>query len=165
MTMKTKGILQILALFPDDPNQRFINSFNNREGLMGILIHKETDAEIIKIFAPLMNDPNKPEDEENGVTAIFFGTMIGNFEVVKCLASLTDNPNLPVPNTAMCFPGYSPLHVAALNGFTEIVRFLAPLADNPNARNGEGKSPLDFAKRLRHGQEVVKILAPFADNH
>ena len=161
-----RGILQIMALFLDDPN--VLN--NNGEGLMRVLIDIVKDAEIFKIFAPLVNDPNKPEmsAQKYGRTkrpSIELATLERNLEAVKVLAPLTDNPNIRInytTNTSECFN--TALHIAAMFGCTEIARFLAPLADNPNVRNSAGKSPLYYAKAKGH-QEIVKILAPFADNH
>ena len=140
-----RGILQILALFLDDPNTQ-----NNGDGLMKVLIcGGKVKAEILKIFLPLINDPINPNPHP-----MYLATSEGNLEVVKLLASL--NPNYA--------SWYLILHIPAIKGFTEIVRFLAPLVVDPNFRNLIGMSALDCAKQNGH-QEIVKILSPFAKNH
>ena len=53
----------------------------------------DEDAEIVKILAPLTNDPNSPD--QNGITTIHLAACGGHSEIVKILASLTDNPNAP----------------------------------------------------------------------
>ena len=50
-------------------------------------------------------------------------------EIVKILAPLTNNSNIPDEN------GRTPIYHAAVHGHTEIVKILAPLTDNPNASN------------------------------
>ena len=48
-------------------------------------------TEIIKILAPLTDNPNSPD--ENGKTPIYLAAWKGISEIVKILALLTDNPN------------------------------------------------------------------------
>ena len=69
-------------------------------------------------------------------------------EIVKILAPLTDNPNVPDKN------GDTPIHRAAARGYAEIIKILAPLTANPNAPDKEGKTPLDMAKN----EEIRTIL-------
>ena len=100
------------------------------------IFHENT--EIIKILAPLTDNPNTPNDY--GDTPISWAAYKGYTEIVKILVSLTDNPNAPNKN------GTSPIHKAARNGNTEIVKILAPLTDNPNAPNKNGESPSSLTK-------------------
>ena len=130
-------------------------------------------TEIVKILAPLTDNPNAPD--QYGETPILWAACNGYTEIVKILAPLTDNPNAPNEE------GETPIYWAARhgwthlynkdgenticgeahhNGYTEIVKILAPLTDNPNAPNEEGETPIYWA--ARHGStEIVKILAPF----
>ena len=81
----------------------------------------------------------------------------GHVNIVKILASLTDNPNAPN------IYGYSPIHAAANKGYTEIVKFLTPLTSNPNAPDKVyGSTPIHAAARNGH-TEIVKLLAPLTD--
>ena len=49
------------------------------------------DTKIIKIIAPLMDNPNSPN--ASGSTPILLSALNGHTEIVKILAPLTDNPN------------------------------------------------------------------------
>ena len=106
----------------------------------------DEDTEIVKILAPLTDNPNAPDEE--GVTPIFWAACCGNTEIVKILAPLTDNPNAPDEY------GHTPIYVAAKEGHTEIVKILAPLTDNPNAPNNSGMRPSKVATSL----EIRKFL-------
>ena len=82
-----------------------------------------TPAEIVKILAPLTDNPNVPDKE--GRTPIYLASFYGCIEIVKILAPLTDNPNSADED------GVTPIHSAVCNGHIEIVNILAPLTDNP----------------------------------
>ena len=111
-------------------------------------------TEIVKILAPLTENPNAPD--RLGNTPISVAACKGHTEIVKILATLTDNPIAPNKY------GETPIHLAALNGHTEIVKILAPLTDNPNAPNKSGYTPIHWAAQNGH-TEIVKILKPFHD--
>ena len=106
-------------------------------------------TEIVKILAPLTDNPNAPN--EDGETPIYCAARKGYTEIVKFLAPLTDNPNAPD------VWGNTPIHRAASNGHTEIVKILAPLTDNPNAPNKNGYTPISATKNA----EIHKILESF----
>ena len=74
-------------------------------------------VELVKILAPLTDNPNAPDKPGN--TQISWAAGCGNTEIVKILAPLTDNPN--GPNNA----GYTPIYFAEYYGHTEIVKILA----------------------------------------
>ena len=79
-------------------------------------------------------------------------------EIVKVLAPLTDNPDIPDD------PWRTPIFLAAQRGNTEIVKILAPLTKNHNARTNVGVfTPIQVAASKGH-TEIVKILAPLTDN-
>ena len=145
-------------------------------------------TEIIKILAPLADNPNAPD--KNGRTPLYYAALLGQTEVVKILAPLTENPNAPDKNgtTPICQAamhghtevvkfmapltdnanasdqwGITPIITAAVNGYTEIVKILAPLTDNPNAPDENGDTPIYLAAHLGH-IEIVKFLAPLTDN-
>ena len=111
----------------------------------------DEDIEIVKILAPLIDNPNAPD--KNGDTPIIQAAFHGNTVIIKILVPLTDNPN--APNNW----GSTPIHFAALDGNTEIVKILAPLTDNPNAPNQFKMTPIEWAARDGH-TEIVKILTP-----
>ena len=103
------------------------------------------NIEIVKILAPMTNNPNYPNKYVTPINLVAFH---GHTEIVKFLAPLTDNPN--TPNNV----GDTPIHGAALKGHTEIVKFLAPLTKNPNAPGNYGVKPSDICSN----EEICKIL-------
>ena len=80
-----------------------------------------------------------------------------NIEIIKILAPLTDNFNVPDKF------GKTPIYKAAQNGHTNIVKILAPLTNNPNIPDKNGKTPMYWAASDGY-TEIVKILAPLTDN-
>ena len=56
--------------------------------------------------------------------------------MIKILAPLTDQPNVPNED------GTTPIFLVGKNGHWEIVQILAPLRDNPNAPNKWGITPI-----------------------
>ena len=98
------------------------------------------DMDIIKILAPLTENPNAPD--ESRYTPIHLATFWGHIESVKSLAPLTKNPN--APNGF----GETPIFGAAENGHKEIVKILAPLTDKPNAPNNSGCTPSSVAENI-----------------
>ena len=112
------------------------------------------DTKIIKIIAPLMDNPNSPN--ASGSTPILFSALNGHTEIVKILAPLTSNPN--APNKW----GDIPIYWASVKGYTKIVKILAPLTDNPNAPFSNGHTPIHEAAYNGH-TDIVKILTPLID--
>ena len=119
------------------------------------------DTEIVKILAPLTENPNAAYEfnpfwsyinhRSSGDTPILLAARKGYTEIVKILAPLTDNPNVADDS------GETPINTAAYNGFTEIVKILVPLTDNPNAPSNLGKTPSAVAKNA----EICGILESF----
>ena len=70
-------------------------------------------TEIIKICAPLTDNPNAPN--KNGLTPIYMAAMNRHTEIVKILVPLTDNPN--APNRY----GKTPVEVAANAEIKQII--------------------------------------------
>ena len=104
------------------------------------------DTKIIKIIAPLMDNPNSPN--ASGSTPILFSALNGHTEIVKILAPLTSNPN--APNKW----GDIPIYWASVKGYTEIVKILAPLTDNPNLPDKHGVTPSSVTENA----EIHRIL-------
>ena len=104
------------------------------------------NTEVIKILAPLINNPNK-----YGRTPIYSAACFGYTEIVKILAPLRDNPNFPDEDRN------TPIFQAALKGHTEIVKILAPLTDNPNTPNYYDETPISVAKN----DEIRRILKSY----
>ena len=111
----------------------------------------DENTETVQIFAPLIDNPNAPDEKENGRTPIFWALIRGHTKIVKILAPLTNHPNAPDKY------GDTPIYVAALHGHTEIVKILAPFTDNPNAPNNHGRTPSAVARYT----EIQKFLESF----
>ena len=67
---------------------------------------------------------------------LFYFKIPGNIDVVKAIAPLFDNPNLPDNN------GWTTMHRAASRGRLEVVKFLTTLVEDSNFPDKEGHSPL-----------------------
>ena len=91
------------------------------DGLQFIGQHIIGHTEIVKILAPLTDNPNARKN--NGKTPIHEAAENGHTQIVKILAPLTNNPNAPDEY------GRTPINFAAQNGHTEIVNILDPLVD------------------------------------
>ena len=110
----------------------------------------EEDIEIVKILAPLTDNPNASDVEGN--TPIYTAAIFGHTEIVNILAPLTNVPNAPVKN------GWTPIYWAARNGHTEVVRILASMTtDYLNTPDKDGWTPICWAAYGQH-TEIVKIL-------
>ena len=112
-------------------------------------------TEIVKLLAPFSTKSLNALHIE-GYTLTGLAARYGQTEVVKLLASLVNNPNLPDEY------GVTPIFWAAENGHTEIVKILAPLTDNPNAARKSGDTPLSIAAFKGH-IEIVKLLEPLTE--
>ena len=77
----------------------------------------DQDIEIVKILAPLTDNPNAPV--KLGKTPIYWAACKGYTEIVKILAPLTDSPNAPPDRD-----GKTPLYWAEKSGNWEIVKIL-----------------------------------------
>ena len=140
-----------------------IQSMNNAVKEKAIISYMQWNLKNdVKIDLPCYTNPSVQADFKKKI----WDTVVPPFsndrydedtEIVKVLAPLTDNPN--VPNNH----GETPIYRATCNGYTEIVKILAPLTDNPNAPNNNGETPIYKAARYGH-TEIVKILAPLTDN-
>ena len=147
--------VKILALFADNPNAP------DKKGLRPIHVAArycyKGDEEIVRILAPLTDNPNALTTNGENVPPILLAAVHGHTEIVKILAPLTENPNAPN------YKGNKPIYFAAGNGYEEIVRILAPLTDDPNAPDELETTPIFIATYNGH-EEIVKFLAPLTDN-
>ena len=83
-------------------------------------------SDVVKVLAPISNNPNAPDHGINGCTPILLAAMNGHVEVIKVLAQLTENPN------ESNYDGETPMYVAAENGHANVIKILAPLTKYPN---------------------------------
>ena len=80
--------------------------------------------------------------DSNGETALWIAITDSSEEVIEELLRRGANPN--VQARALGFPGYTPLHMAAINGSTKTVDLLRRYGADPAIRNDEGQTPLDI---------------------
>ena len=91
-----------------------------------------------------------------GRTPILCAAKSGHLDIVKFLATFTNNPNFPSNE------GVTPIHTAAFSGHLETVEFLVGLTDTPLAVNNNGTTPIISAARKGH-LEIVKFLVVLTD--
>ena len=162
LVKKDAGVLQILAPVtgivnaPNATLQRILR-YNILKANENIKMH----IDLIKVLAPMMKNPNAPFNQQlqfKGVTTIYFAAHIGDIDVIKFLAPLSDNIN--EPNLA----GITPIHNAAQEGHLDIIKFLVPLTENPNLPSDAGFTPITLASRRERSSKsyeydkIIQIL-------
>ncbi len=107
-----------------------------------------------KTIPPITSKSVQPLLSSKTPTTILEAILNTNPALVR--TALQDHPEQL--NTAYAQNGNTPLHVAALNGYTEIVRLLLEQPGIDTARtNNEGKTALDLAREKGH-TEVAQLL-------
>ena len=118
---------------------------------------RHSDSEVIKVLAPLSDNPNEPNSDWE--TPIYAAAKNGHVEVIEVLAPLADNPD------EENLDGETPIYAAAVNGHADVIKILAPLSDNPNApvRQFPWDTPIQVATRNKNvkSNEIVEILTPY----
>ena len=85
-------------------------------------------AEVVKILAPLTDNPNTPD--EDGWTPLHLIAGKGHTEIFKFFAPLTDNPNPPDNN------GHTPYQYARGTGRKEIQKLLQTYETSRKRKTG-----------------------------
>lgn len=120
----------------------------------------DVNAQTTDGVTPLMATVGSPySDSEMALIFIRSGANVNAVdsrgEAVLCTAAadrsavvveelLKRGANANVQSKSIGFPGYTPLHMAALNGLTETVDVLLRYGADPTIRNAEGQTPLDI---------------------
>ena len=126
---------------------------------------------IIKILAPIMDNPNAPDfnswdyhyDHEglDESTPIKWAACGGNLEMIKYFTSFIETPKSQ-KNIQSVNDG---INEAAFRGHLDIIKHLTKFTDNPNAPDKAiGRTPISGAAYRGH-QDIVEYLAPLCDNH
>ena len=76
---------------------------------------------------------------------------------VDVLSNFMPNPNAPGNE------GYTPLALAAMNGYVDIVKFMAGFTKTPNAKGLMDWTPIQLAAKFGR-LEVVKLLVKLTDD-
>ena len=145
------GIFQILAPMIQNPNRSRFGTTLIYEAVV------DNNIELIEILAPLLEDPNEPNQDSLYSTPIGMAAKLRRVDIIKVLAPLSINPNALIRGTL----NWTPIYWATVRGDTEVIKALIPWTENPNAPNPDGGTPHECA--VRHGHtEIVELLRPFA---
>ncbi len=103
---------------------------------------------------PLHAQPQEQFPKKGNTSPVYMMVLSQDLDKVKQALLNGADVNAPYPEN-----GNTPLHIAALNGYTEIVKLLLaqPYIDK-NIKNKEGKTALDLAKE-RNRTEVFHLLS------
>ena len=106
---------------------------------------------------PWIQHPNAPNPD--GQTPIACAALHGHTDIIKILAPLSINPN--VPTNFGSGVNWTPIYCATIGGNIEVIKALIPWTDNPNAPNLDGRTPI--AAAALHGHtDIIELLRPFA---
>ena len=106
----------------------------------------------INVLTFLLNiniSPDATNDE--GETALLYGSYYGRDKATSILLQANGNPNLQADN------GATPIFTAAQEGHSDIVSILLQANANPNLQRDDGTSPVFMAAQSGHS-EIVSIL-------
>jgi len=81
--------------------------------------------------------------DSDGSTALWVATTESDVSVVRALLEAGADPN--VQSRSLGFWGYTPLHMAAMNGLIEAAEVLLQHGADVTIRNGQGQTALDVA--------------------
>jgi ankyrin repeat protein len=128
--------------------------------LMASLGSPYSDTKISLALIRAGADVNIADSE--GRTALWISVTESSDEVLEELLKRGANPNVQ-PKT-LGFPGYTPLHMAAMNGATKMVELLVRHGADPGIVNSKGETPLDITNVKFDG--IRRILSSYSkDSH
>lgn len=126
-----------------------INNFQIEE-----LIRNGNNEEFLKVATEIGEEKIKCNSNQEELASIHWAAGSGNIEIVKYL--LSDNINESADLTRS--NNFSPLHAAAMNGFTKIVELLIENGANVNVQTDPQKyTPIHSASFGGH-LETIKVL-------
>ena len=143
-------------------NFEAVKYFYNIEGYSALKngrtpIHMASERghlEIVRFFVQNCHNPN-PRCE-NWMTPLYLASKYGNLDVVKYLLNHIDITEIFKKDVH----GFTPIHVAVINGHLEVVKILAIFTENPNITCTSNKlTPIHMAAYYNH-LEILKILVP-----
>lgn len=112
------------------------------------------DQERIRLL--LADDPSLAGcTQADGLTPLFYAVRRGHEAIVQMLLELGSNPNVYVERWWM---EPTPLHAAAMHGYTTICRLLLEHSADVETRNEHGYTPLLVAARWNHCETVALLL-------
>ena len=116
------------------------------------LLVKAVEDNNIDMLSFLLDINTSPDvADNNGQTALLFGSLYGRSKAVSLLLKANANPNVTKGN------GATPLCMASKNGHTEIVCLLLKAKANPNLPKDNGTTSLFMASQEGH-TDIVGLL-------
>lgn len=108
--------------------------------LMATVGSPYSDSEMALIFIRAGADVKALDSEGKSVLCV--AVVEKSSAVVEELLKRGAHPNVRCKSIG--FPGYTPLHMAALNGLTKTAALLLQYGADPSVHNDEGQTPLDI---------------------
>ena len=119
-----------------------------------ISIHKAAEdgnIEAVKKHLAAGTDVNAKNEDDDGVTPLYYAAANGHKEIVELLIAKGADVNAKTER------GSIPMHYAVFDGHKEIVELLIAEGADVNALNSMGVTPLDWAINLKHTETADLI--------
>ena len=116
---------------------------------------QDDNIDVLSFLLDINTSPDAADD--NGQTALLFGSFNGKCKAVGLLLKASANPNLHRND------GVTPLLIASQNGHTEMVSLLLKANANPNLHSRDGITPLFIASQQGHTGIIGLLLKASAD--
>ena len=143
-------------------NFEAVKYFYNIEGYSALKngrtpIHMASERGHLEIVRFLVQNCHNPNPRcENWMTPLYLASKYGNFDVVKYLINHIDITEIFKKDVH----GFSPIHVAVINGHLEVLKILSIFTENPNAMcDWNNLTPIHLAAYYNH-LEILKFLVP-----
>ena len=121
---------------------------------------KDDDIDVLSFLLDINTSPDTADD--NGWTALIFGSHFEKKEAVRLLLKANASPNLQSKN----IHSITPLYAASGKGHADVVSLLLKANADPNIQANDGATPLIIASQRGHYNVVSLLLENNADpNH
>ena len=115
-----------------------------------IKVVENNDINLLTFLLHISTSPDATDN--NGWTALMYGSYYDHHRTVSILLQANANPNLPKRN------GATPLFMGAQNGHSYTVSILLQANANPNLQRDDGVTPLLIAAQYGHSDTVSILL-------
>ena len=111
---------------------------------------KNNDINLLTFLLHMSTSPDATDN--NGWTALMYGSYDGHHRAVSILLQANANPNVQTDD------GVTPLHMASKNGHSDTVSILLQANANPNLQADDGVTPMLIAAQNGHTDTVSILL-------